>query len=128
MHLKFIGLCFWDLLSLVIFSWFFIQSFGGLWLFSQTKWLTSDGCTILKWGWIHLRESKYHQIYAPTCRIWIRPVLVRTDPASKTWWNTQPHAQLSSAILAWFTLNISKQTLRNLKDWMVSIYALLSYI
>ena len=34
-------------------------------------------------------------MYAPTCRIVIWPVLVRTYHNSKTWWNYWPHSQLS---------------------------------
>ena len=91
-------------------------------------------------------------IYAPTCRIRIRPILVRTYLNSKTWWNHLENVvkylatcptKLSysswasctsvketpcednkkpSPWLSRFTSNIRKQTLQDLKDWRVRIY------
>ena len=43
-------------------------------------------CSFLPTG-VYSDNTYSFYIHAPTCRIQIRPVLVRTYPNSKTWWN-----------------------------------------
>ena len=64
------------------------------WSCQCTAWSLSSGrCSCP----CHQKGGSAAIINAPTCRIQIRPRLVRTYLNSKTWWITWPHAQLSPA-------------------------------